>query len=596
MDIEVIRHSLSHILALAVKRLYGNHVRFGTGPATENGFFYDFEFSRPLPESELPKIQKEMEKIVKENIPFRKKVMPLEESREFFKAEVQPYKVELLDNIADPQHTVGRTEQQSVPTKENPNIIHYQLSEFEDLCKGPHIKKTSEIRIGSFQLERIAGAYWQADEKNNMLSRIYGLAFSDKKELKKYLALREEAKKRDHRKLGKELDLFVFSDLVGPGLPLLTPKGATIRQELEKFVVEEETKRGYLRTYTPEIAKVDLYKKSGHWDHYQESMYPPIDIDGEDYVLRPMTCPHQFMIYNSRPRSYRDLPLRYAELAKMYRKEQSGELTGLIRVMGFTLSDAHIVCRTDQLEDEFKKVLELVQYSMKILDIKDYWYRFSKWDPCDKKKYIHDKEAWKRSQSSMKKILDQMKLKYEESEGEAAFYGPKLDIQTRNVNGKEDTAITIQIDFVMPKRFDMTYTDSNGEEQTPMVIHRSSIGCIERTMAYLIEHFAGNFPVWLAPVQVKVLSVGDKHVKFCRELAREFRENNIRVEIDEENETVGKKIRQAILEKVPYILVIGEKEIKSGKLTIRDRESGKTREAEKEKFIGEVLSSMKKRE
>jgi len=573
MNIEVVRHSLSHILALAVKRIYGDKVKFGTGPATENGFFYDFEFSQPLNKSDFAKIQAEMEKIIKENIPFCKKILTVKKSQTFFKKEEQPYKLHLLKVLAE----------EGVKS-----VTHYQLREFEDLCAGPHLKKTGEIKIGSFALTKIAGAYWQGNEQNPMLTRISGLAFTDKKALKKYLAWQEEAKKRDHRKLGKELDLFVFSDLVGPGLPLLTPKGSIIRQELEKFVVEEETRRGYLRTYTPEIAKVDLYKKSGHWDHYREDMYSPINIDGEDYVLRPMTCPHQFMIYNSRPRSYRDLPLRYAELARMYRKEQSGELTGLIRVMGFTLSDAHIICRPDQLEEEFKKVLELVQYSMKILGIKDFWYRFSQWDSNNKEKYIDDKEAWDKSQSSMKKILNKMKLKYEEEKGEAAFYGPKLDIQMRNVNGKEDTAITIQVDFAMPKRFGMVYTDQHGKEQTPMVIHRSSIGCIERTMAFLIEQYAGAFPVWLSPVQVKIISVGKAHAKYCDKLAKEFSDNNIRTEVDNENETVGKKIRQAISEKVPYIIVIGDKEIKSGKLAVRKRDSQKTETIAKKKFVEEI--------
>jgi len=351
-----------------------------------------------------------------------------------------------------------------------------------------------------------------------MLQRIYGVAFNTKKELNDYLKQQEEAEKRDHRKIGKELDLFCFSDLVGKGLPLLTPKGAIIRYELEKFIIEEETKRGYLHVYTPDLAKLELYKKSGHWKHYKESMYPPMNIDGEDYILRPMACPHHFMLYNSRPRSYRELPLRYAEIVKQYRKEQSGELSGLIRLMAFSLVDGHLICRPDQVEEEFKDVLKLIQYNMKVLGIKDYWYRFSKWDPKDKEKYTNNPKAWQETEKLMKKILDGLKLKYVEEEGEAAFYGPKTDIQIRNVNNKEETLFTVQIDFDMPKKFDMTYIDKDGKKQTPIVIHRASIGCIERTMAFLIEQYAGAFPAWLSPVQAQIIPISQKFNKYGEEI------------------------------------------------------------------------------
>ncbi len=579
-QIEVKRHSLSHILAMAVSELWPE-VKFAIGPAAENGFYYDFDFGEEkVNEEDLKKIEKKMNHLVKQNIKFEKEEVSANEAIAKEKNRKQKYKVELIEDLKGD----GKTK-----------VSYYKSGNFEDLCSGPHVESTKEINKGSFKLNKIAGAYWKGDEKNKMLTRIYGLAFETNEELKKHIEMMKEAAERDHRKLGSELDLFVTSKLVGSGLPLLTPKGSIIRQELERFIVDEETKRGYHRTYTPDLAKVDLYKKSGHWDHFKEDMYPSMEIEGDEYVLRPMTCPHQFMIYNSRPRSYKELPIRYAEIAKLYRREQSGELSGLIRVMSFSLVDAHIICRPDQLEKEFEDVVDLVQYGMKALGIEDYSYRFSKWDPNNKEKYIDDPESWHKSQGSMKKILDKMKLEYVEAEDEAAFYGPKLDVQMRNVNGKEDTAFTVQIDFAMPDRFDMSYIDKNDKKVRPMVIHRSSIGCLERTMAFLIERYAGKFPVWLSPVQVKIISVGEGHIEHCHKLAGELREGGVRVEVDDHSETVGNKIRKATQEKVPYVLVIGDKELKSEKLSVRDRGQNDTREISKKDFIDEIKEKIIKR-
>ncbi|MFA5746851.1 MAG: threonine--tRNA ligase [Candidatus Paceibacterota bacterium] len=571
--IENIRHSLAHVMAAAVQDLYPG-VKFGMGPAIDNGFYYDFDLpeGRKIVPEDLAAIENKMREILASGASFEREDIQIGQAEKVFNG--QKYKLEIVADLK-----AGGEEKVSI----------YRTGEFVDLCKGPHVVSAKELPADAFKLTKIAGAYWKGSEKNAMLTRIYAAAFANKKELEEYLKQQEEAEKRDHRKLGKELDLFVTSDLVGKGLPLLTPKGSIIRQILERFIVDEETRRGYSRTYTPDLAKVDLYKKSGHWDHYKENMYPPITVDGEDYVLRPMCCPHQFMIYNSRPHSYRELPIRYAEIAKLYRKEQSGELSGLIRVMSFSLVDAHIVCRPDQVEEEFARVIDLIQYVMKTLGIKDYWYRFSKWDPANKEgKYVNDPAAWEKTEASMKKIIDSMKLEYIEAENEAAFYGPKLDVQLRNVNGKEDTAFTVQIDFSMPNSFDMTYIDQEGKAQRPMVIHRSSIGCIERTMAFLIEQYAGAFPVWLSPVQAKILPVSEKHGEYARKLAEELMRQDVRVELDDSNETVGNKIRKAVAEKSPYVLVIGDKEIESGKLSVRDRGSRDTREIGKEEFVKEI--------
>ncbi|MBU2025283.1 threonine--tRNA ligase [Patescibacteria group bacterium] len=559
MNSQAFKHSAAHVLAAALVKLYPE-IKLATGPATQNGYYYDFELPKSITPHDLGKIQKQMRKIISQNLPIKKERISIDRAKKIFKKLNQTYKLELIDDL--------------IKKEGKKPVTIYKIGGMIDLCKGPHLKSTKELNARGIQLTKLSGAYWKADEKNKMLQRIYGLAFSSKEKMEKFIQTAEQAKQRDHRKIGKELDLFITSDLVGKGLPLLTPKGAAIRQELEKFIIEEEFKRDYQRTFTPDLARTELYKKSGHWQHYRESMYPAVKIENESYVLRPMTCPHQFMIYNSRPRSYRELPIRYAELAKLYRREQSGELSGLIRVMSFTLADAHIICRPDQVEKEFQDVVELVQFCMKTLGIKDFWYRFSKWNPKNKKKYVDKPEEWEKTQKFMKKILANLKLKYVETRDEAAFYGPKLDVQVKNANGKEDTAVTIQIDFDLPEKFDMTYIDENGEKQRPMIIHRSSIGCIERTMAFLIEHYAGAFPVWLSPVQAVILPVSEKFNSYGRKIKSRLKKNNFRIEIDDSNQSLGKKIRQAQAQKIPYMLIVGQKEKDAGSVAIRKRDGG----------------------
>lgn len=576
---EILRHSTAHVLAAAVLELFPKG-QLGIGPAIEDGFYHDFDLPKKISLEDLPQIEKRMKEIIKKNLPFRKINKPIDEALKEAKKEKLIYRAELIEGL----------KKQGKKT-----VSFYQTGDFINLCKGPHLKSTGQINFKALKLTKLAGAYWKGDEKNKMLTRIYGVVFENEKRLNDYLKRQGEIEKRDHRKLGKELDLFVFSDLVGKGLPLLTPKGAVIRQELEKFVIEEETKRGYLRTYTPDLAKVELYKKSGHWQHYRESMYPPMNIDGEDYVLRPMTCPHQFMIYASRPRSYRELPLRYAEIAKQYRKEQSGELSGLIRVMAFSLADAHIICRPDQVEKEFEGVVELIQYIMRTLGISDYWYRFSKWDPKDKRKYVNKPKEWKETQAQMKRILDKLKTKYAEAAGEAAFYGPKLDIQLRNVNGKDDTAFTVQIDFDLPEKFDLTYIDDKGNRKRPMIIHRSSIGCLERTMAFLIEHYAGALPVWLSPIQVQIVPVSRKFNRYGEKIRKQFNQENIRVELNDGDETLGRKIREGELQKIPYLLIIGEKEQKTDSVAVRDRKKGDLGPMKINKFVEKIKNEIERK-
>ncbi|NQV00515.1 MAG: threonine--tRNA ligase [Parcubacteria group bacterium] len=577
LQLEKIRHSLSHLMSMAIIKIYPD-AGLGVGPAIENGFYQDYGLPESISSELLPKLEKEIKKMILKNIKFEQHDMSFDKALKLYKKD--PYKSEMIKDLKK----AGEKK-----------LSFYRSDWFENLCKGPHVASTKEIDPDAFKLTKVAGAYWKGDEKNKMLQRVYGVAFETKKELYQYLKQQAEAEKRDHRKIGKELDLFVFSDLIGKGLPLLTPKGSIIRQELEKFITEEETKRGYLRVYTPDLARLELYKKSGHWQHYKESMYPLINVDGEDYVLRPMACPHHFMLYNSRPRSYRELPLRYAEIARQYRKEQSGELSGLIRLMAFSLVDAHLVCRPDQIEKEFKDVLELIQYNMKILGIKDYWYRFSKWDPKNKKKYTNNPKAWQKTEKLMKEILDKLKLKYVEAEDEAAFYGPKTDVQVKNVNGKEDTLFTVQIDFDMPGKFDMSYIDEKGKKQTPMVIHRASIGCIERTMAFLIEQYAGAMPVWLSPVQAQIIPISEKFIKYGEKIKEMLLKEDVRVELNNDNETLGKKIREGEMQKIPYLLIVGEKEQKAGSVAVRDREKGDLGPMKTNKFIEKIKEEIEKK-
>jgi threonyl-tRNA synthetase len=549
-NLETMRHSASHVLAEAVLSIFPE-AKFAIGPAIEDGFYYDFDLPRPLKPEDLPIIEKKMGEIIKADLPFTHRELNKEEARTLFAG--QPYKLELIDEITDDKVGV------------------YQQGNFTDLCRGPHVSSTGEI--GAFKLTSIAGAYWRGDEHKPMLQRIYGLAFPTQQELNDYLVHLEEIRKRDHRKIGKDLDLFVFSEMVGKGLPIFTEKGSIIRRELERFVVDEEIKRGYQHVYTPDLALVALYKTSGHYPYYKDTMYPVMKIDDEELILRPMTCPHHYEYYASRPRSYRELPFRIAELAKQFRYEKSGELTGLMRVRAFCLADSHIICQKEQAVSEINEVLDLIEYATGVLyqGKAQYRYRLSLGNRQDTKKYYKDDEAWDYAENVLRQVLKQRNINFFELGDEAAFYGPKIDIQMKNVAGKEDTAFTVQYDFVGPKRFKLTYIDNNGQEKEPIVIHRSSIGAIERTMAFLIEHYAGAFPAWLAPVQVKIIPVADRHNEQAAKTAAELRKNGIRVEVDDRSERMNLKIRQAQLEKVPYMLVIGDKEAADNTVSVRRR-------------------------
>jgi threonyl-tRNA synthetase len=549
-----LRHTCEHVLHTALQNLYPEMKR-AMGPATEDGFYHDFDLNVKVSEEDFPKIEKEMQKLIDADYPMVQKIVSPDEARKHFSH--NPYKMEWIDAIAK------RGEQLSVYSMGNVDL---------DVCSGPHVKSTGEIK--AFKLLSVAGAYWHGDEKNIMLTRIYGTCFPIKDELDRYLVLLEEAKKRDHRKIGKDLGLFVFSDLVGKGLPMLTAKGATIRRILERFIVDEELKRGYSHVVTPVLAKVDLYKTSGHYPYYKETMYPTMKIDEEELILRPMTCPHHFMLYKSQPRSYRDLPVRYAELSPQFRYEKSGELTGLMRVRVFCLADAHIMCASSQAKEEIKNVLDLIDFVNKTLGLvkgKDYRYRLSLGDRNDTKKYYKDDVAWDRAEQILRDVLIDMKAPYYEAPGEAAFYGPKIDIQVTNVMGKEETAFTVQYDFVMPKRFTMCYTDADGREKEPVVVHRSSIGAFERTMAFLIEKYAGNLPLWLAPVQVALIPIAQRHNEMAQKIATNLMNHGIRVDVDERNEPMQAKIRNHTLQKVPYLGIIGDREASSNGITVRTR-------------------------
>ena len=549
--LETMRHSASHVMAEAVQSLFPE-AKFGIGPAIENGFYYDFELPRPLTPEDLPVIEAKMREIVKSNAVFIHQEVDKSEAEKLFKK--QPYKLELIADLPDVKVGV------------------YTQGSFADLCRGPHVRRTGEIK--AFKLINIAGAYWRGDEHRPMLQRIYGVAFANQQALDEYLKAQEELKKRDHRKLGKDLDLFVFSDLIGKGLPIFTEKGSIIRRTLERFVVDEEIKRGYKHVYSPELANLELYKTSGHYPYYKDSMYPVMKVDEEELMLRPMTCPHHFQLYASKPRSYKELPFKIAELAKQFRYEKSGELTGLMRVRSFCLADSHIVCQKDQANSVLNEVLDLIEYVASILGLAvgtNYRYRLSLGDRMDTKKYYKDDESWDYAENVLRSVLRERKANYFESENEAAFYGPKIDIQMKNVAGKEDTAFTVQYDFVMPKRFKLTYIDNDGKEKEPIVIHRSSIGAIERTMAFLIEHYAGAFPIWLSPVQAVVIPVSDQYLDYARKIETELKACNIRIQVDDSSERMNQKIRQAQLEKVPCMIIVGEKEVSGSTVAVRLR-------------------------
>ena len=572
---EMYRHSMSHILAKAIKELYPD-VKLAIGPAIDNGFYYDFDNLNISPE-DFNKIEEKMKEIIAKNEDFVRIEVSKAEALEMFKDE--PYKVELINELPD-----GET------------ITIYKTSDdFVDLCRGPHVENTKYLRGFSFKFNRVSGAYWRGSEKNKMLTRIYVYGFINKDDLKNYINQMEEALKRDHNKLGRELGLFTTVDYIGQGLPILLPKGARIVQLLQRFVEDEEEKRGWLLTKTPFMAKSDLYKISGHWDHYKDGMFVLGDEekDKEVFALRPMTCPFQYQAYLNQPRSYKDLPLRYNETSTLFRNEESGEMHGLIRVRQFTISEGHLMCTPEQLEQEFKNCLELAIYMLKTLGLyEDASYRFSQWDPDNRAKYIGTNEQWDEAQGIMKKILDNLEIPYEIGVGEAAFYGPKLDIQIRNVWGKEDTLITIQIDQLLAEKFGMEYTDRDGTKKRPYIIHRTSIGCYERTLAYLIEKYAGAFPVWLSPTQVKIITVSENNNAYALEVEQKLKALGLRVEADLDNESVGKKIRSAVLEKSPYILVLGDKEMADGTVAVRKRGSKDTITMSFEDFRNEILTNI----
>lgn len=569
-------HTASHIMAQAVKRLYPD-AKLTIGPAIDSGFYYDFDVETAFSPEDLEKIEKEMKKIVKEGFDIERFELPPEDAVRLMEEKGEPYKVELIGEHAE---------------KGEP-ISFYKQGEFTELCAGPHLMDMKVVK--AFKLTNCTGAYWRGDAKNKMLCRVYGTAFPKASMLEEHLEKMEEAKKRDHNKLGRELELFTTVDYIGQGLPIMLPKGTKIIQILQRWVEDEEAKRGWQLTKTPLMAKSDLYKISGHWDHYKEGMFVLGDEekDKEVFALRPMTCPFQYQAYLNKPRSYRDLPLRYDETSTLFRNEASGEMHGLIRVRQFTISEGHLMCTPEQLEDEFRGCLELCEYMLKTLGLyEDVTFRFSQWDPDNREKYIGTAEQWDEAQGVMKNILDDLGLDYKIGIGEAAFYGPKLDIQIKNVFGKEDTLITIQIDQMLAEKFGMEYVDRDGVKKNPYIIHRTSIGCYERTLALLIEKYAGAFPTWLAPVQVKLLPIADRHLDYLYEVKKVLESKGIRCEIDDRSEKIGFKIRSAQLEKVPYMLLAGDKDIENGTISVRSRKNGDEGATTTDAFLARILEEI----
>ena len=571
--LEVLRHSTAHLMAQALKRLYGD-VKFGVGPVIEGGFYYDFDMDDKVSSDDFDKIEKTMKQIVNENHKIVREVVSKEKAKDFFKND--PYKLELIDAIP-----------------EDESVTLYTQGEFTDLCRGVHVPSTSKIK--EFKLLSTAGAYWRGNSDNKMLQRIYGTAFFDKKDLKAHLKMLEERRERDHRKIGKDLELFTNNQLVGAGLPLWLPNGATIRREIERYIVDKEVSMGYDHVYTPVLANVDLYKTSGHWDHYQEDMFPAMKLDEDEaMVLRPMNCPHHMMIYKNKPHSYRELPIRIAELGTMHRYEASGAVSGLQRVRGMTLNDSHIFVRPDQIKEEFKRVVNMIQDVYKDFGFEDYRFRLSYRDPEDKHKYFDDDEMWEKAESMLKEASDELGLTYEEAIGEAAFYGPKLDVQVKTAMGKEETLSTAQLDFLLPERFDLTYIGQDGEQHRPVVIHRGVVSTMERFVAFLTEETKGAFPTWLAPMQVEIIPVNiDLHYDYARLLQDELKSQGVRVEIDDRNEKMGYKIREAQMKKIPYQIVVGDQEVENQEVNVRKYGSEKQESVEKDEFIWNVIDEIR---
>ena len=574
--LDILRHSAAHLFAQAARRLFPD-IHLGVGPAIQDGFYYDTDNEAgQISNEDLPRIEEEMKKIVKENFPSVREEVTKDEAREIFKND--PYKLELIEEHSEDEG----------------GLTIYRQGEYVDLCRGPHVPSTGRIQV--FHLLNVAGAYWRGDSNNAMMQRIYGTAWFDKKDLKSYLKRLEEAKERDHRKLGKELDLFMISQEVGQGLPFWLPDGATIRRIIERYITDKEVASGYQHVYTPPIASVDLYKTSGHWDHYREDMFPTMDMgDGESFVLRPMNCPHHIEVYKNHVHSYRELPIRIAELGMMHRYEKSGALSGLQRVREMTLNDGHTFVALDQVEDEFKRTLQLIIDVYEDFNLTDYSFRLSYRDPNDTHKYFDDDEMWEKSQTMLKAAMDDMGLDYYEAEGEAAFYGPKLDIQVKTALGNDETLSTIQLDFLLPERFELTYIGADGEEHRPVMIHRGIVSTMERFTAYLIETYKGAFPTWLAPHQVTVIPISNEaHIDYAWEVAKELRDHGIRADVDDRNEKMQYKIRQSQTKKVPYQLIVGDKEVESGTVNVRRYGSKQTHTESIAEFRENILADIKR--
>ncbi|MCR1993440.1 threonine--tRNA ligase [Bacillus subtilis] len=573
--LQIMRHSTAHLLAQAIKRIYKD-VKFGVGPVIENGFYYDVEMDEAITPEDLPKIEKEMKKIVNANLPIVRKEVSREEAKARFAEIGDDLKLELLDAIPE-----GET------------VSIYEQGEFFDLCRGVHVPSTGKIK--EFKLLSLAGAYWRGDSKNQMLQRVYGTAFFKKADLEEHLRLLEEAKERDHRKLGKELKLFANSQKVGQGLPLWLPKGATIRRVIERYIVDKEISLGYEHVYTPVLGSKELYETSGHWDHYQEGMFPPMEMDNETLVLRPMNCPHHMMIYKQDIHSYRELPIRIAELGTMHRYEMSGALSGLQRVRGMTLNDAHIFVRPDQIKDEFIRTVRLIQDVYEDFGLSDYTFRLSYRDPEDTEKYFDDDEMWNKAQSMLKEAMDEIGHDYYEAEGEAAFYGPKLDVQVKTAIGKEETLSTVQLDFLLPERFDLTYIGEDGKQHRPVVIHRGVVSTMERFVAFLIEEHKGALPTWLAPVQFQVIPVSPAvHLDYAKKVQERLQREGLRVEVDSRDEKIGYKIREAQMQKIPYMLVVGDQEAENGAVNVRKYGEQNSETISLDEFVKKAVAEAKK--
>ncbi len=564
-------HTSAHIMAQAVKRLFPN-VKFAIGPAIDEGFYYDFDIDKPFTEEDKQKIEEEMKKIIKENISIEKFILPKQEALDLMKGQI--YKEELINELP-----------------EGEEISFYKQGDFTDLCAGPHLESTGKVKV--IKILSSSGAYWRGSEKNKMLQRIYAISFPKASQLEEHIQLLEDAKNRDHRKIGKELDLFMTHELVGSGLPMYLPNGATVRRLLERYIQDKEIKMGYQHVYTPSLANVELYKISGHWDHYKEDMFPVMKMDNEELVLRPMNCPHHMLIYKNKLHSYRDLPIRIGELAHDFRYEASGSVCGLERVRQMCQNDAHLFVRPDQIKEEFKKVVDLILSVYKDFGFKDYTFRLSLRDKNDKEKYFDDDEMWNMAESQLREILTQMNLNFYEAEGEAAFYGPKLDVQIKTAIGHDITISTCQLDFLLPQRFELEYIGEDGKEHRPVVIHRAILGTFDRFLSFLIEEKKGAFPLWLSPIQVKILPITDAYVEYAKSLQEELEKEEIRCELDDRNEKIGYKIREAQLQKVPYMLIVGEKEIETNSVGVRTRSDGDIGAMSKDDFINKIKQEIK---